>query len=83
MAKLVGLVLSDPKDQRKVFTALKFAKMARESDEQDEVKLIISAQAVGIFKDLAFKEVIDEVRSGVSVMACRMNVEGAGCSKRG
>ncbi len=33
MAKLVGLVLSDPKDQRKVFTALKFAKMARESDE--------------------------------------------------
>jgi len=81
MAKLVVLVLSDPKDQIKVFTALKFAKMARESGELEEVKLIISAQAVGIFKDSAFKEVIDEVRSSVSVMACRMNVEGAGVVK--
>jgi len=77
MAKLVVLVLSDPRDQRKVFTALKFAKMAKESGELEEVKLIISAQAVGIFKDLAFKEVIDEVRSAVSVIACRMNAEGA------
>jgi len=81
MAKLVVLVLSDPKDQRKVLTALKFAKMARESDELEDVKLIISAQAVGIFKDAAFKEVIDEVRSAVPVMACRMNVEGVGVVK--
>lgn len=81
MAKLVVLVLSAPQDQQKVFTALKFAKMARESGELEEVKLIISAQAVGIFKDSAFKEVIDEVRSAVSVMACRMNVEGAGVAK--
>ncbi|MCL5022765.1 MAG: DsrE family protein [Nitrospirae bacterium] len=81
MAKLVVLVLSDPKDQRKVFTALTFAKMARESGELEDVKLIISAQAVEIFKDSAFKEVIDEVRSAVPVMACRMNVEGAGVVK--
>jgi hypothetical protein len=81
MAKLVVLVLSDPKDQRKVFTALKFAKLAKESGDLEEVKLIISAQAVGIFKDSAFKEVIDEVRSAVSVMACRMNAEGVGVVK--
>jgi len=81
MAKLVVLVLSDPKDQRKVFTGLKFAKMAKESGELEDVKLIISAQAVGIFKDPAFKEVIDEARSAVPAMACRMNAEGAGVVK--
>ena len=81
MAKLVVLILSDPKDQRKVFTGLKFAKMARESGELEEVKLIISAQAVGIFKDLAFKEVIDEVKAAVPVMACKMNVESVGVVK--
>ncbi|GBE02759.1 DsrE/DsrF-like family protein [bacterium BMS3Abin08] len=77
MAKLVVLVLSDPKDRRKVFTGLKFAKMAKESGELEDVKVIISAQAVDIFKDAAFKEVIDEVKDAVSVQACRMNAEGA------
>ncbi|MCL4474815.1 MAG: DsrE family protein [Nitrospirae bacterium] len=78
MAKLVVLILSDPKDQRKIFTGLKFAKVARESGELEDVRLIISAQAVGIFKELAFKEVIDEIKSAVPVMACKMNVEGVG-----
>lgn len=78
MAKLVVLILSDPKDQRKIFTGLKFAKMARESGELEDVQLIVSAQAVGVFKDTAFKEVIDEVKAAVPVMACKMNVESVG-----
>ncbi len=75
MARLVVLLLSDPRDERKVITGLKFAKMAKESGELEDVKLIISAQAVGVFKDAAFKEVIDEVKTAVPVMACRMNVD--------
>lgn len=81
MAKLVVLVLSDPKDERKIFTGLKFAKMAMESGELEDVKLIISAQAVKIFKDTAFREVIEEVKSAVPVMACKMNVDAAGVAE--
>ncbi len=81
MAKLVVLVLSDPEDEVKVFTGLKFAKMAKESGKLEDVKLIISAQAVKIFKDMAFKEVIEEVKAAVPVMACKMNVEGSGVVK--
>lgn len=81
MAKLVVLILSDPKDQRKIFTGLKFAKLARESGELEDVQLIVSAQAVGVFKDTAFKEVIDEVKAAVPVMACKMNVESVGVVK--
>gem|GEM_PF-2309344 len=75
MAGLVVLVLSDPNDKRRIFTGLKFAKMAKDSGELEDVRLIISAQAVGIFKDAAFKEVIEEVKTAVPVMACRMNVD--------
>ncbi len=81
MAKLVVLVLSDPKDERKIFTGLKFAKMAKESGELEDVKLVISAQAVGVFKDMAFKEVIDEVKTAVPVMACKMNADAIGVAK--
>lgn len=81
MAKLVVLVLSDPEEKRKVFTGLRFAKMAKESGELEDVKLIISAQAVGIFKDSAFKDVIEEVKAGVPAMACKMNVEAAGVTE--
>ena len=81
MAKLVVLVLSDPHDQRKIVTGLRFAKMAKESGELQDVQLIVSAQAVGAFKDTAFKEVIDEVKAAVPFMACKMNAEGAGVVK--
>ncbi|GAB4406648.1 MAG: hypothetical protein OHK0032_01700 [Thermodesulfovibrionales bacterium] len=81
MAKLVVLILSDPKDERKIFTGLKFAKMAKDSGGLEDVRLIISAQAVGVFKDMAFREVIDEVKSAVSVMACKMNVDAIGAAK--
>lgn len=78
MAKLVVLILSDPQDKRKVITGLKFAKMSKESGELEDVKLIISAQAVEIFKDMEFKNVIEEVKDAVPVMVCKMNAEGAG-----
>lgn len=78
MAKLVVLVLSDPKDQRKIFTALKFAKMAKESGELEDVRLIVSAQAVGIFKEDSYKEIIEEVKASVLPMACKMNAEAVG-----
>lgn len=81
MAKLVVLVLSDPKDKRKIVTGMKFAKMAKESGELEDVKLIVSAQAVGIFKDESFKEVIEEAKSAVPVVACKMNAEGVGVNK--
>jgi hypothetical protein len=78
MAKLVVLVLSGPEDKGKVFTGLKFAKMAKESGELEDVRLVISAQAVGIFKDSAYKEVIEEVKASVPSMACKMNVDAIG-----
>lgn len=78
MARLVVLVLSDPKDQRKVVTGMKFAKMAKESGELDDVRLIISAQAIGVFTDKAYKDLIGEVTSAVPSMACRMNADGMG-----
>jgi|Deesub1362A_J573_1020465.scaffolds.fasta_scaffold39461_1 hypothetical protein len=81
MARLVVLVLSGPEDRRKVITGLKFAKMAKESGELEDVRLIISAQAVGIFKDETFKDLIEEVNASVSVKACKMNAEGAGVVK--
>jgi hypothetical protein len=78
MAKLVVLVLSGPEDRRKVMTGLMFAKMAKESGELEDVRLIVSAQAVDIFKDEAFKNLIQEVNASVSMKACKMNAEGAG-----
>lgn len=81
MTKLVVLILSDPKDERKVFTGLKFAKMAKDSGELEDVKLIISAQAVGIFKDRAYREVIEEVKASVTTIACKMNVDAIGIAK--
>lgn len=78
MAKIIVLVLSGPEDRRKAITGLKFAKMARESGELEDVRLIISAQAVGIFKDPAFKDIIDEVKGALPTMVCRMNAESAG-----
>ncbi len=81
MTKLVVLVLSDPEDRRKITTGLKFAKMAKESRELEDVKLIISAQAVGIFKDSSYREVIEEVKASVPSMACKMNVDATGIAK--
>ena len=81
MSKLVVLVLSDPEDKRKVVTGLKFAKMAKESGELEDVRLIVSAQAVGIFKDPAFRDVIEEVKTAVPAMACKMNADSAGVIK--
>ncbi len=81
MTKVVVLVLSDPEDKRKVITGLKFAKMAKESGEFEDVKLIISAQAVGIFKDDSYRDVIEEVKASVNAMACKMNVEATGIVK--
>lgn len=81
MAKIVVLVLSDPKDKRKIITGMKFAKIARESGELDDVKVIVSAQAVGIFSDTDFREVIEEVKAAVPVMACKMNVDAIGAAK--
>jgi hypothetical protein len=81
MTKVVVLVLSDPEDKRKVITGLKFAKMAKESGELEDVKLIISAQAVGIFKDSSYREVIEEVKASVNAMACKMNVDAIGIAK--
>jgi hypothetical protein len=55
--------------------------MAKEGGKLEDVRLIISAQAVGIFKDMEFKEVIEEIKAAVPVMACKMNVEGSGVLK--
>jgi len=81
MAKLVVLVLSDPKEKRKVMTGLKFAKIAKDSGEFEDVRLIISAQAVDIFKQDDFKDVLDEVKASLQVNVCKMNAEAAGVLK--
>lgn len=78
MAKLVVLLLSGPKERRRVITGFKFAKMSKESGEFDDVSLIISAEAVEIFKDDSFSDVINEARPVLPVKACKMNAEGAG-----
>ncbi len=78
MAKLVVLVLSGPENRRKVITGLKFAQMAKESGKLEDVRVIVSAEAVDIFKDEFFKDLIKEVNASVSMKACKMNAEGAG-----
>ncbi|MGD2079583.1 MAG: DsrE family protein [Nitrospirota bacterium] len=78
MAKIVVLVLSGPSDKRKVMTGLMFAKMAEESGELEDVKLIISAQAVEIFKEPDFRDVLENVKAALTPTVCKMNAEGAG-----
>lgn len=78
MAKLAVLVLSGPNDRRKVMTGLMFAKMAKESGGMEDVKLIISAEAVEIFKEPEFKDTLDDVKASLPPMVCKMNAEGAG-----
>ena len=78
MAKLVVLILSNPQERRKVVTGLKFAKMAGEGGELEDVKLIVSGEAVGIFRDTSFKDIIEEVKIAVPVMVCKMNADAAG-----
>lgn len=78
MAKMVVLVLSGLSDKRKIMTGLKFAKMSKDSGALEDVKVIISAQAVDIFKDQDYSIVLDELKGSVTTMVCKMNAEGAG-----
>ncbi len=81
MAKLVVLILSDPKEKRKVMTGLKFAKIAKDSGEFEDVRLIISALAVDLFKEEDYRDVINEIRSSLELNVCKMNAEAAGVLK--
>ncbi len=81
MAKIVVLVLSGPDDRRKVTTGLMFAKIAKESGELQDVKLIISAQAVDIFREADFRDTLEDVKGSLMPMVCKMNAEGAGVVK--
>lgn len=78
MAKIVVLVLSGLNDKRKVMTGLMFAKMAKESGGLQDVKLIISAQAVEVFKEPDFRDTLENVKTSLTPMVCKMNAEGAG-----